>query len=168
MKKVVISVVLAILVLLVPVMRRDSSSVVSAHYEIGSHKIVLTQDNPTFSSGGGLYEDQVKIQSVEFQTRRGGFIRLETMTGNDECFSLRIFRVPDGMSINEAMPHVNNLPCEMTLTGIKGNDLQWLPPGKYIYVLSSKVSYLREWQTEEIMKMREQYRVITTAKTSGA
>ncbi len=168
MKKVVISVVLAILVLLVPVMRRDSGSVVSAHYEIGSHKIVLTQDNPTFSSGGGLYEDQVKIQSVEFQTRRGGFIRLETKTGKNNCFLLKIYRVPDGITIDEAMPHVNNLPCVSELTGTKGNDLKWVGPGRYIYVLTSKVPYLREWQIEEALEMCEQYRVITTAKTSGA
>jgi len=158
---------LLLLVLIVTTLVVVSPKETLASYEIGRDRIVLSQDNPTYSWSGGLFEDQIKIESVEFQTRRGGFIRLQTKTGSDECFQLKIFRVLDGVSIDQAMPYVNGLPC-VTLTGIKGNDLQWVKPGKYIYILSSKVPYLREWQTEEIMKMREQYRVITTAKTKGA
>lgn len=137
-------------------------------YEISQDRIVLTQEFPRFSSGSGVFCDMTKIQSVEFQTKRGGFIRLATHMGNNECFSLKIYRVPEGMSIDQAMPYINNLPLEAELTGAKGNDLEWVRAGKYIYVLRSKVQYLYEWQVEEHLELREEVQVLMTGKTSGA
>jgi len=167
MKKV-ISFLLVLLVLLVPVIRRDSSSLAQAHYEISQDVIVLTQEFPTRSVAGEVFVDMTKIQAFDIQTRRGGFIRLETRTGSQECFSLKIFRVPDNESFNTVMPYINGLTCYKELNGTKGNDLQWLRPGKYIYVLQSKVQYLMDYQVEERAKMHAETRVIITGKTHGA
>ena len=138
---------------------------VYASYEI-EPPITLSQENPKFNSGGGLFCDMIEIQPVKFETVKGGFIRLKTYT-EGECFSLKIYQVPDGMSFKDAMPYVDQLPCIGELTGRKGNEFKWVKTGRYICVLRSKAPYLYEWQEEEHRQMQEEYQMLFTGKTGG-
>ena len=137
-------------------------------YEISRDRIVLSKESPHYSIGTGNWIDPTKIQSAEFPERRGGFIRLETKRSVGSCFSLKIFQVPDGMSIDEAMPFINNLPLIAELNGNEGCDLKPVKTGKYIYVLTSTIPYLLDYQVEERGKYLEEVRVIMSAKLSGS
>jgi len=136
-------------------------------YEISRDIIVLSKESPHYSIGTGNWIDPTKIQGVEFPEIRGGFIRLETKRSVGSCFSLKIFQVPDGMSINEAMPFINQLPLIAELNGNKGSDLKPVKTGKYIYVLTSTIPYLLDYQVEERGKMLEEVRVVMSAKLFG-
>jgi len=166
MKKI-ISLSLVVVSMLAMVLVSKPKTVL-ANYEIGFGTAVLSVQSPRVGFGYDARKGDIKIQSFKLDAVRGGFVRIKTRQGAEDCFELRVYKVPNGVSLQEAMPFVNNLECIADLNGNKNQELKGLPAGTYIYVLVSKVPYFYEWETEKHLAALESVQIVISAKLSGS
>jgi len=134
-------------------------------YEI-KEPVILSKETPRYIEGGSRWIDTVKIQGFGIASHKGGYIRLKTHIGAEDCFQLAIYKVPEGSNIKEALPYVSNLPIYAIVNGMEKQNFVYLAPGEYIYVLTSSLGY-PDARNAETQKLFDEVQIIIAAKLNG-